>query len=294
MEFRQIRYFLEIHRRGSFVKAAAALGLTQPALSRQIALLERETGHVLLERGGRSLRLTPAGEKFLERAVKLDDLWKETLGSLDEDSEALAGRYSISAGQTAAAYVLPHVLNHIRREHTGVSFRVIEGDAHETREALLGGDVDLGILTGAQNESELTRKFFLTDTIIPVVAAQHPLARRKRIGVEALRDSEFVFYHPASAIRQVMEKKFRSLRPTFRPEIAMEMRNVESVVRSIEAGLGVGFISRFALTDRLRELAIPELSAERRFYFCYRRGRPGLTRLIEAIEAAHEAAEPET
>ena len=286
MEFRQIRYFIEINRKGSYIRAAESLGLTQPALSRQISLLEREIGRDLFIRTGREIRLTSTGEKLLDQSIKMNDLWKETLYLLEEDPENLIGEYSISSGGTVAAYILPGAIQQIRKKCPNVSFQVVEGDAQETREALLRGDVDLGILTGPIKESDLIKKYFLTDIIIPVVGINHPLAKLKNLTVDSLRKEEFVFYHPASAIRQVMEKKFRSIRPVFKAQIAMELRNIESVLRSLEAGLGVGFTSNFSLTSRLKKLDIPELSTERKFYFCYRKHRAGLTGLIEAIEQA--------
>ena len=292
MEFRQIRYFLEINKNGSFVRAASALGLTQPALSRQIGLLEREIGKELFERGARQIRLTTAGELFLEKALKLNDLWKETLASLNENTELPSGEYSISSGGTVAAFILPGIIRKIRKKYPQVSFRVREGDAHENREAVIGGEVDLGILTGPIKDRELSRHFFLTDQIVPVVSRDHHLLKTegdknvKRIDTGVLREEDFVLFHTTSAIRQVMEKKLRGLRPVFKPRAAMEMRSVESVIRSLEAGLGVGFLSRFALTPKLRALEIEELTAERKFYFCYRRNRPGLDRLIEEFKAA--------
>ncbi len=285
MEFRQIRYFIEITRAGSFLKAAGALGLTQPALSSQVARLEQEIGERLLDRSGRTVRLTAAGEIFLERAIKLNDLWQETLEVLKNPGRGLEGGYAISTGGTVAAWILPGVLQKIRQKHPGLSFRVIEGDALQTREALNSGDVDLGILSGQGRESGLERKFFLRDTIVPVIGKAHPLSRKGRLTLAALRREEFVLLHPASAIRQALEKRFRSLRPRFQPRVAMELRSMESVIRSVETGIGIGFLSRFCLTPNLRELPLPDLTVERDFYFVYRQNsRAGLGRLIEEIE----------
>jgi len=260
--------------------------LTQPALSRQISLLERELGRDLFIRTGRDIQLTSAGEKLLDQSVKLNDLWKETLNLLEEDPENLRGEFSISSGGTVAAYILPGAIQSIRKKCPDVSFQVFEGDAQETRESLLRGDVDLGILTGPIKESDLIKKYFLTDFIVPVAGTNHPLPKKKNMTIDHLRNEEFVLFHPGSAIRQVMERKFRSIRPVFKMQTAMELRNIESVLRSVEAGLGVGFTSKFSLTSRLKQLDIPELISERRFYFCYRKHRAGLTGLIDAIEKA--------
>jgi DNA-binding transcriptional LysR family regulator len=286
MEFRQLRYFLEIHRAGSFVRAATGIGLTQPALSRQMSLLEREVGQSLLERGGREIRLTPAGETFLGYAVRINDLWQELQDTLKHPDRELSGEYSLSAGGTVAAYVLPDVLKKIRKKYPHLVFRVSEGDAQETREALLRGDADLGFLTGEVSESALIQKPYLTDRIIPVASKRHPLFHKKKKPVlDDLDGEDFVFFHPASAVRRVVEKKLRSLKLNFTPSIVMELRSLQGVIRSIEAGLGIGFISEFCLTNKLRVLPFEELIAERNFYFSYRRHhRPGLNLLIEELE----------
>lgn len=284
MDFRQLRYFIQVHREGSFLKAASSLGLTQPALSQQISLLEREIGQEIFERTSRGILLTRSGETLLAGAVSILDLWKETVENLKQPDQEPEGEYSISAGGTVAAFILPRVLRDIRREYPGLSFRVVEGDARETLEALQRGDADLGILTGPIREREITSSYYLTDRIVPVVAAVHRLARRrKKVTADDLRQEDFVFFHPASAIRRVMEKRFRSIKPPFRIRIAMELRSMESILRSLEANLGAGFISEFAIGSSLHRLPIPELMAERKFYICHRRQRPGLDHLIKAI-----------
>ncbi|MBX7057239.1 MAG: LysR family transcriptional regulator [Leptospirales bacterium] len=290
MEFRQLRYFLEIARRGAFQRAATSLGLTQPALSRQIALLERELGQRLLERGPRQTRLTGAGQIAAEYARRIEEEWRELAQALREEPGQLAGEYSISSGGTAAAYLLPALLKTIHRKHPGLRLRVQEGDALETREALLSGAVDLGILSDASSESDLVRSALRSDRIVPVAARNHPLLRRKRLKLEDLRNESFVLFHPASAIRRSVEKRLRSLRPGFVMQATMELRSVESVIQSVEAGLGLGFLSELSLTSRLGVLPLAELFVERSIYLCYRKNaRPGLLRLAAALQEASAA-----
>ena len=285
MEFRQIRYFLAIHEAGSFLRAARGLGLTQPALSRQMSLLERELGQVLFERRARSLHLTASGETFLTYAVRMNDLWREMLDGLNPEAENLHGEYSISTGGTIAAWVLPPVLSRIRRGHRSLSFRVYEGDLEESRERLVRGEVDIGILTGQLDESGLLSRPLFTDRIVPVAARTHPVFRRKPLTIASLAEDSFVFFHPTSAIRRAVEKRLRETRPPLRPRIAMELRSIESVIRSIEAGHGIGFVSELSLNPRLRVLPFEELVAERTFYVSFRRHhRRSLDRLMELIE----------
>ncbi len=285
MEFRQIRYFLEIADAGTFQKAAGRMGLTQPALSRQISLLEKELGVSVLERGGKEVRLTHEGEIFYEYAKRMKVLTEEMQSGMSGDRE-LSGHYSISAGGTVAAWILPGILKEILNKRPKLSLSVREGDAQETKEALLEGEVDLGILTGPVLEPGLTSKEFLSDRIFPVAAKDHPIFLKKKIRIEDLLNESFVLFHPASALRRAVEKKIKSFAKEMRPKIGMELRSVESVIKSLEAGLGIGFLSEYTLSPKLKKIPIPDWITERKFYLSYRKKtHPGLVLLAEEIYA---------
>ncbi|MDV6236597.1 LysR family transcriptional regulator [Leptospira ellisii] len=284
MEFRQIRYFLEIRDAGTFQKAAARLGLTQPALSKQIFLLEKELGVTVFERGSRQVRLTYEGEVLSQYAVRLRELWEELKTGLKDSGRELSGEFSISAGGTVSAWILPEILKKIKKEHPDLILSVREGDSLETKESILLSEVDLGILTGPANESGLVSREFLSDKIVPVAPQNHPILRKKKVSIRDLKDESFVFFHPASAIRKAVEKRIRFYGKEFRPKIGMELRSVESVIKSIEAGLGIGFLSEYSLTSKLRTIPVPELFVERKFYLCHKRTiRPGLSKLTDEL-----------
>ncbi|AOP32986.1 LysR family transcriptional regulator [Leptospira tipperaryensis] len=284
MEFRQIRYFLEIRDAGTFQKAASKLGLTQPALSRQIFLLEKELGSLVFERGPRQIRLTHEGEIFLGYALKMRELWEELKSGMKEPGKELSGEFSISAGGTVSAWILPEILKKIKKEHPDLILSVREGDSLETKEAILLNEVDLGILTGPVNEPGLISREFLSDRIVPVALKTHPIFQKKKQSLKDIKEESFVFFHPASAIRKAVEKKIRSLGKEFRPKIGMELRSVESVIKSIEAGLGIGFLSEYSLSAKLRMIPISELIAERKFFLSHKKSiRPGLSKLAEEL-----------
>ncbi|MCT8333131.1 LysR family transcriptional regulator [Leptospira sp. 85282-16] len=283
MEFRQIIYFLEISDSGTFQKAASRLGLTQPALSRQIFLLEKELGVTVLERGGRSVRLTHEGERFYHYSVRMKDLWEEIQNGFAKENE-LKGNFSISAGGTVSAWILPQILKEILNKKPGLSLSVREGDASETKDAVLKGEVDLGILTGPIAEPSLNVLEFLSDRIFPVAAKDHPIFLKKKIRIEDLKKHSFVFFHPGSALRKAVEKKIKSFSKEFGPKINMELRSVESVIKSLEAGLGIGFLSEYSISSKLRKIKFEDWNVERKFYLCYRKkSGPGLAMLAEEI-----------
>ncbi len=280
MEIRQIQTFLEIHRQGSFVGAAARLALTQPALSRQVSLLERELGAKLFYRSAQGARLTPDGERILSAAQDLENAVRRVAESAQAQGE-ISGRYTISCGGTIAAYVLPEAVRRIRQRHPGLVVRVVEGDAYDTLRSLTGGEAELGILSGQPDDPELESELFFRDEIVPVVGLKHPLARRRRVSVASLAEFECVSHHPASAIRQAVEKRWRALR--LKPRIVMELRSMESVIRSVESGVGIGFVSRLAVSKKMRVLSVSELVCDREFFFCFRRRSRGMDRLIRLL-----------
>ncbi|TGN09241.1 LysR family transcriptional regulator [Leptospira bandrabouensis] len=283
MEFRQVIYFLEISNSGTFQKAATRLRLTQPALSKQIFLLEKELGVTLLERGGRSVRLTHEGERFYQYSIRMKELWEEIQNGFSKENE-LKGNFSISAGGTVSAWILPQILKKILKKREGLSLSVREGDASETKDAVLKGEVDLGILTGPIAEPSLNVLDFLSDKIYPVAAKDHPIFLKKKIRIEDLKRQSFVFFHPGSALRKAVEKKIKTFTKEFGPNIAMELRSVESVIKSLEAGLGIGFLSEYSINSKLRKIKFEDWNVERKFYLCYRKkSGPGLALLAEEI-----------
>ncbi len=281
MDFRQIEYFAEVARRGSFLKGAAALGLTQPALSRQVALLERELDCRLFDRGRSGVVLTSEGETLLGRATELFDLWTQIRLSVDPRRESWEKSYSVCAGGTMAAYVLPRLLAKIRRRH-GVQFRVMEVDAAEAIDLLVSGRVDLGIVTAPFSHPSLNVIPMMRDEIVPVVPGTE--RSRARMSLSAFLRKDFVLYHPASAVRRLVDARIRTLAPGSDMSIAMELRTVDSVVRSVEAGLGAGFVSRLALTSRLHVIPIRELHIEREFVIAHRKSRKGLGTLLGELQ----------
>jgi DNA-binding transcriptional LysR family regulator len=268
----------------SFSLAATSLGLTQPALSRQIASLEREIGARLFDRGARELQLTVEGQTFLTRSAGLMDLYLEILHPMEPHT--ITGQYTISTGGTVAAYILPSILQVIRSNFPSARFRVIEGDALETKEALIRGEADIGILSAPVKESGLETIPFMRDRIIPAISSPDPLASKKRVTVNDIRDHDFIFFHPASAIRIHADARIRGVRPRFRPNIVMELRSVEAVIRSIRSGAGIGFVSTLSVEKGISVLEIPELVAEREFVLCFRStNHPRLAGLIGEIVA---------
>ncbi len=280
MEIRQLRYFAEIYRTGNLSLAAENLSLTQPALSQQLALLERELKVTLFERSRRGMTATAAGEVFAAKAGELLKGFSELEAALVP--EHAAAQVSFAVGETLAAHFVPKLMVALKSTFPATRFRVIESNLTEIRSALRNEQVDFALSPEAISESAYLNRYLLEDEILPVVSAEDPLAQR-RPEWEKLRLREWILFHPGSAIRKISDEIFSEMEHQFTPKVSMELRSVAGAVRCLEAGLGIGFISDLSLTDRLTALRVAQLTRRRRFYLAYKRKSEKMAPFVEAI-----------
>ncbi len=246
MELRQLRYAVSIGRHLSFTRAAEALSVAQPALSQQIAALERELGVRLFERTNRRVALTDAGRAFTLRAERiLTDL----AGAAEEMTSyagGLRGRVVVGTYQSFAEYTLPKLLGRFHAQFPGIEIALREGMADELLTALRNGSTDLfiGDLDDADASAvvEFQQVPLYEDELAIAVAATHPLATRGTVRIEELRDESFVIFRPGSSLTHRLFTIAR--RAGFEPRVAFE--SVDSLtVRSLVAErLGVALFAR--------------------------------------------------
>lgn len=280
MEIRQLKYFAEIYRTGNLSLAAENLSLTQPALSQQIALLERELKVALFERSRRGMTVTAAGEIFAAKAAELLKGFSELEAALVP--EHAVTQVSFAVGETLAAHFVPQLMVALKSSFPATRFRVVESNLTEIRALLRNDQVDFALSPESIGESAYHNRYLLEDEILPAVSSADALAQR-RPDWEKIRLREWILFHPGSAIRKISDQIFAEMEQKFEPRVSMELRSVAGAVRCLEAGLGVGFISDLSLTDRLTALRLAPLTRRRRFFLAYRRKSEKMAPFVEAI-----------
>lgn len=280
MEIRQLKYFSEVFRTGSISLAAENLGLTQPALSQQLALLERELKSPLFERSKQGMRPTAAGEIF---HAKVGDILK-SLSELENVVRpgAPVREIAFAVGDTLAANFVPGLIHALRTEFSDTKIRVIESNLTEIKEHLREDDVDFAFSPEPILERQFVNRYLVEDEIVPVISAAESGQRKIRSWSD-LRDREWILFHKGSAIRKISDGIFEGAEKQFRPKIAMELRSVAGVVRCLESGLGVGFISNLSLTPQLSVLNLPQLMRTRRFYLTHKKQHESIAPIADAI-----------
>ena len=246
MELRQLRYAVAVAQRLNFTQAADTLSVAQPALSQQIASLERELGVRLFERTNRRVAVTDAGRAFIQRAERI-------LGELDATAEemtafagGLRGRVVVGTYQSFAEYTLPKLLGRFHASYPGIEIALREGMADDLLDGLKDGAIDVFIghigETRYAGDPTFESEPLYDDELVVIVGGNHRFAHRSSIAMDELRDEPFVIFRPGSSITSRLMNAARQ--SGFQPRVVFE--SVDSLtVRSLVAeGLGIALFPR--------------------------------------------------
>jgi len=280
MEIRQLVSFREVVREGSFTAAARKLHMTQPAISLHIMALETELKARLLDRDGRGVRLTTAGSALLESADAALASLQEAARRIAEIQAPERGTVVFACGDTVALHMLPPVLTRFRKEHTLAEVHISNHGSKAILEMVLSREADLGIVTRPPFlDAALWSRVLIEDPLVLALPPKHPLAERKRLGLQALKEEAAVLLAKPAETRYLIDRGLRDAGVEL--TVVMESGNLEVVKAYVANGLGLSIVPEMALTasDR-RRLAIRPLPAKfpvRRIAVVRRRDRrPGL------------------
>jgi DNA-binding transcriptional LysR family regulator len=237
----------------SFRKAAEELYLTQPAVSLQIKALEEDLNVQLFERSGAHVTLTEAGHILLKFAVQANALLDQAEHAIAALSGKHAGKLALGASTTIAQYVLPRLLGEFRREHPRVHPTLISGNTEHIVDALEKQKIALGFIEGPARRREVKTEPFLEDELVLIGSSAHEWAERDSVGSSEIVSIPLLMRERGSGTRDVIEASIERLgikRSAL--QIAMELDSTEAIKSAVEAGLGFGFVSLWAIAKDIR------------------------------------------
>ncbi len=265
MENFRLKVFRAVATHLNFRRAAEELLLTQPAVTQQIHALEEEVGTALFDRTGGRVKLTASGELLRVYAERLAALSDEALEAIAATNGTAAGELAVGASQTNAQYILPRVLGAFHREHPKLRIRLVSHNTEDVLEALVQRQIGMALIEGPALRRDVRTQPFLEDELLLVTSPDHPCAG-KEIGPEDLKLQPMLMRERGSGSRRVVEQAFEKSGIHIRQlNIAMAFDSTEGVVSGVEAGLGIAFVSRWAVRNqlRLRTLTTATLSGVR-------------------------------
>ncbi|HXB25413.1 MAG TPA: LysR family transcriptional regulator [Gemmatimonadaceae bacterium] len=277
MDLDTLQVFAVVAREGSFTKAAAVLGVSQPSISERMHRLEAQLGTPAFVRRGRGVGLTAEGgalralaDRALALARETDDL-VSGLAGLDR------GLIRGAASTTIAGYVLPSAIARLRAKHPGVDVEIAVGNTAEMADAVERGDSGWALVEGPVAESRLAIRRFRDDELILIVAASHPWARRRRpIAPSALSDEAFIAREPGSGTGAVVERALIGVGIELTPRV--RIADSRGIAEAVASGAGVGIVSELVAapllqSGRLARVAIAGLSLVRPLSLVHLPGR---------------------
>lgn len=241
--FRQLLAFHTVARLGSVSRAASELHLTQPAVSIQIKLLEEAGGASLVERQGRGIRLTEAGELMASYAVRILDLWREACDEMATRQGDFSGTLRIGA-VTTAEYLLPPLLVQFTKRHPSVKVKLAVGNRDEIVRLVGSQEVDLVIMGRPPRELQTQSRAFAKHPMGFLVAAEHPLAARPELTLADVSGSNLLVRERGSGTRTTLERLLKDSDLPLR--IGSELSSNEAIKQMCAAGFGVAFLSLHA------------------------------------------------
>ncbi len=249
LNLHRLRVFHAVARRQSYSRAAEDLHISQPAVSKHVLDLEEELGAKLFHRLGRRIVLTEAGRLMADYAQRIFVLADEARRALGELEGLERGRLALGASSTPGNYLLPRVLAAFcaRYPRLEVSLDILA--SHDVVDRILRQDLDLGFV-GATFDAELHVQPYVEDELVLVLRPGHPLASVRTIPRRGAGEGDL--HPPRRRIGNPHGCRGRTQGSRHHHPAPLELRSVEAVKQAVAAGLGISFISRYAVTLEVR------------------------------------------
>lgn len=279
VDLRHLQTLRLVADKGSFSHAAEELEVSQPAVSFQIRALEKSLGHRLLDRSGRRVALTEAGEVVYRYAKRLTSLEAELAHAIDAIGSTVSGRLVLGSSAGPGELLLPRLLGGFHAAHPDVRVSLVVSDTQTVIDRVLDDELELGVVSVERPHRSLVYETFIRDELVAIVLPGHPLAARDSVALAELVSEPMLLQQEGSGVRAVLDAGMREAGVRDRDlNVVMELGLQQSVKAGVLDGVGITVISRLAVEREVDEgslvaLAIESPGLERHFFAVRHAGR---------------------
>jgi len=277
---RQLRVFQAVVQERNFSRAGAAIGLTQPAISRCIRELEGQLGLQLLNRTTREVAPTEAGRSLAGKLDRLLDELELTLLDVQGMASVRRGKVRVASSPTLSANLMPACIARCAALHPEIQLVLLDRVQQDVLGSVRAGEVDFGVVIDPSTPEDLHCETILHEPFCLVCRSDHPLARRKSVPWRALAGEKLVLLDHASGSRRLIDKALadQQAEADRAVEVVQELGHPTTVFRMVEAGIGITILPALALTAaelQGRALSVCRLTPriERRIMLVHRKHR---------------------
>ncbi|MGE5403468.1 MAG: selenium metabolism-associated LysR family transcriptional regulator [Candidatus Saccharibacteria bacterium] len=276
MNFSLFKTFVRVVETQNLSRTAEELNISQPAVSKQIQALEEYFGVLLLERSGRRLKTTEAGDALYICAREVLKVMEKTTRVMEDVSDNRRGNLFVGASTVPGQYILPRFLKLFKEEYPNVNVYMEVADTEKIVSKVADRELDLGVVGAWLNNRKVDGFKWTEDELVLLVPSDHSLASYDEADLTALQTERWVFRERGSGTRVAADELFRSLglrREDF--NVQAELGSTTAIVGAVEAGLGLALVSglvaqHWSNTGKVKVLRIKgEKTATREFYVIY-------------------------
>lgn len=265
---RQLEVFLATAHFQNISKAADSLAMSQSAASSALKELEQQFDVLLFDRVGKRLQLNEQGRLIRSRAEALLEQAKEVESALMQHQEA--GVVKVGATLTVGNYLAVNILGDLLQVHADAQVELSVANTQSIVQQVLNYDIDLGMIEGEIQHSELDIIPWREDDLCVFCSPQHALAKKTQLSDEDLKGSHWILRESGSGTRQAFDRAMHGILPDL--NIILELQHTEAIKRAVGKNLGIGCLSRIALEDAFKrgdliELPVPQRDFVRTLYF---------------------------
>lgn len=244
-DLNDLQAFRAVVVHGSFRKAADAVLISQPALSRRIEKLEAALGVRLFERTTRRVSLTQVGRAFAPKAERLLDDLDDALMGISDVASTRMGQVTVACVPSTAYFFMPQVVKAYHQLYPRIRLRIIDSSAHDVHGAVASGEADIGLTFMGNLNKDVDFELLVEEHYVVACRRDHPLAGRESVTWEEYWSHEYISVDRTSGNRLLLDKALMHLTPT-RPSIC-ETRHVVTMIGLVETGLGIAAVPAMAM-----------------------------------------------
>lgn len=249
MDVRDLQVFLSVARHLNYTRAAEEVNLSQPSVSVRMRQLERDLGAKLFEQLGKKVALTEAGQMLLPHAIRVMAAMDDARHAIDELRGLERGSLRIGASTTPGMYLIPRTIAQFKQQYPSIDVHLAVKDTRQIEEGVIRNEFDFGFVGGHLAGDEVDVLPWITDELRLIVPKGHRFAKGT-VKPQDLLKEQFILREQGSATRAVVAAHLRKV--NIEPKAVMEIENPESVKKAVQSGLGIAFISAFAVETELK------------------------------------------
>jgi DNA-binding transcriptional LysR family regulator len=247
MEIRHLQYIAAIVRCNSFTKAAEALHITQPTISKMIKNLENELNLEVFDRGGKHIKLTAAGKAIYDYAVPILALFDNLQTEINDLTYLKKGSIRIGLPPMAGSSFFPSVLKSFQDKYPSIAIKLIEDGAKKVEEHVADGTLDVGVVLWPVDETLFDSFQLVSDRLKILLHPSHPLATSKQITLNELANEKFILFNSDFALHDRIINECQTI--GFEPQIVYESSQWDFIGEMVAENLGIAM-----LPERICEL----------------------------------------